>query len=93
MRYVRERTKEKGFHKCLMVMDAFKTHFTGYVAAAMLIGLTGVAKVTAGLVDFFFYFLFFFFWGGGGVGEGRDQTDDDDDDDDDDGMFKDLFEN
>ena len=51
MRYVRERTKEKGFHKCLMVMDAFKTHFTGYVVAAMLIGLTDVAKVTAGCIS------------------------------------------
>ena len=48
LRYVRERTKEIGFQKSLMVLDAFKAHFTDDIAAAMSIGHTGVAKVPAG---------------------------------------------
>ena len=42
LRYVRER-KKKGFHKA-----AFKANFTDGVAAAMLIGHTGVVKAPAG---------------------------------------------
>ena len=41
-------TKEIDFHKSSMVVDAFKDHFTGYVAEPMLIGHTDVLKVPAG---------------------------------------------
>ena len=44
LRYMRKRTKEISFHKSLMVIDAF----TDNVAAAMLIGHTGVVKLPAG---------------------------------------------
>ena len=37
-------TKEIGFHKSLMVMDALKAHFTDDVAAVMLIRHTSVVK-------------------------------------------------
>ena len=42
---MRERTKEKGFHNYLMIMDAFKAHFTGNVSLAKLIGHTDVVNV------------------------------------------------
>ena len=44
---MREKIKGKGFHKALMVMDAFEPHTTEDVAAAVLIGHTGVVKVPA----------------------------------------------
>ena len=36
--------QKNGFSQVLMVMDAFKAHFTDDVATAMLIGHTGVVK-------------------------------------------------
>ena len=46
LRYVRERAKEIGFQNFLMVMDAFKAHFTDNVAA-IFTGHTGFVKVPA----------------------------------------------
>ena len=40
----RRKNKKMGFHKFLMVMDAFKAHFTDDVATAMLISHTSVVK-------------------------------------------------
>ena len=48
LRNMRKRIKEIDFRKSLMVMDAFKAHYTDDVAAAMLTGQTGVVKVLSG---------------------------------------------
>ena len=45
-----ERTKKIGFHKSLMVMDAFKAHIMKSIAATMLNGHTSIVKVPVGYV-------------------------------------------